>query len=366
MPNRAFWHGRRVVVTGHTGFKGAWLCSWLADMGAVVTGISLPPAPDALYGRIDLDRRLDSRLVDIRAHHLLEHALASAAPEIVFHLAAQALVPEALAAPVGTFQTNVMGVVNLLDGVRRLPSLRAVIVVTSDKCYREPHRLCAEADPLGGSEPYGASKACAEIVTEAYRQCFLSPADGIGVATARAGNVIGGGDRATGRLLPDLVRAQEAGAAPELRDPMAVRPWQHVLDALAGYLLLAERLVEDPVAHAGAWNFGPAEDVAWTAASVAETVASQLPGERWRRGPPAQRQREAPVLRLSSERARTELGWRPQLSTEEAIGWAVEGYQALRRGETAWLLDQIRRHEALALQGRSRAAGSLEVAHASA
>ena len=207
-----FWSGRRVVVTGHTGFKGTWLCSWLAGLGAKVTGIALPPATEpSLFALSDLGGRIDSRILDVRSRERLRQALAEVEPEIVFHLAAQPLVLTSLQDPVATFQTNIQGVVNLLDAARLLPDLRAIVVVTSDKCYLCPDRRCRESDPLGGHDPYSASKACAEIVVEAYRSCSFPPEQGIGLATARAGNVIGGGDFSPGRLLPDLVRAFAAG-----------------------------------------------------------------------------------------------------------------------------------------------------------
>jgi CDP-glucose 4,6-dehydratase len=341
-----FWSGRRVVVTGHTGFKGTWLCSWLAGLGAKVTGIALPPATEpSLFALSDLGGRIDSRILDVRSRERLRQALAEVEPEIVFHLAAQPLVLTSLQDPVATFQTNIQGVVNLLDAARLLPDLRAIVVVTSDKCYLCPDRRCRESDPLGGHDPYSASKACAEIVVEAYRSCFFPPEQGIGLATARAGNVIGGGDFSPGRLLPDLVRAFAAGRPAELRHPGAVRPWQHVLDALAGYLLLAERLVAEPAPHATAWNFGPDQDTAWTAARVADTAALRFGQGAWRHVA-SDLAIEVPALLLDSERAQHRLGWRPRLATAEAVAWAVDGYRALLQdGDTRWLYRQIEAYE---------------------
>ena len=346
MANRQFWSGRRVVVTGHTGFKGTWLATWLADLGAEVTGLALPPASEpSLFAASGLAARIDSRIVDVRSAELVARHLREAQPEILFHLAAQPLVLASLEDPVATFHTNVLGVVHLLDAARRLPGLRAVVVITSDKCYLRPDRRCAEGDELGGHDPYSASKACAEMVVHAYRCSFYSPDGGVGLATVRAGNVIGGGDFAPGRLLPDLVRAFVAGEPAELRHPGGVRPWQHVLDALAGYLGLAERLAVNPASFSTAWNFGPEDLEGWTAAEIADVAAERFGGGRWRAAacPPAI---EVPTLLLNAEQARRWLGWRPRLSTRQAVEWAVDGYRALlREGDTAWLGAQIRAYE---------------------
>jgi CDP-glucose 4,6-dehydratase len=347
---RRFWSGRRVTVTGHTGFKGTWLCHWLCELGAEVTGIGLAPPVDrpSLFAETELARRIESRIQDVRDRGRLGATLRAAEPEVLFHLAAQPLVFESLEDPLGTFQSNVMGVANLLDAARHLPSLRAVVVVTSDKCYSRPERPCREDDPLGGHDPYSASKACAEIVAEAYRACFYRAEAGVGLATARAGNVIGGGDLSPGRLLPDIVQAFAAGETARLRHPAGVRPWQHVLDALSGYLLLAERLAADPQSHATAWNFGPKQDPSWTAGRVATAAAARFGRGSWlpagtESGP------EVPTLLLCSDRARRKLGWRPRLATQDAVAWTVDGYQAFLAGEgVGWLLDQIQAFEDLA------------------
>jgi CDP-glucose 4,6-dehydratase len=310
MASPQFWSGRRVVVTGHTGFKGAWLATSLIKLGAEVTGIALPPCEPSLFAASGLEARIDSRIGDVRAREPLGRHLDQTQPEILFHLAAQALVAAGLDDPLGTLQTNILGVANLLDVARQLPSLRAVVVITSDKCYLRPDRRCAEGDPLGGYDPYSASKACAEIVAQAYRACYFPPEAGVGLATVRAGNVIGGGDSSPGRLLPDLMRAFAAGEPAELRHPEGIRPWQHVLDALAGYLLLAERLAGNPASFSTAWNFGPDEEVAWTARRVAEVAAERFGGGCWRAGG-TELAVEVPTLLLSSEQARRWLGWRP-------------------------------------------------------
>ena len=344
-----FWSGRRVLVTGHTGFKGTWLCQWLTELGARVTGVGLEPATEpSLFYASGLARRIDSRILDVRSREQLTAVLRGIEPEIVFHLAAQPLVATSLADPLGTFQTNVLGVANLLDIARRLDGLRAILVVTSDKCYLEPDRRCREDDRLGGHDPYSASKACAEMVVEAYRSCFFPPQSGQGLATARAGNVIGGGDFSPARLLPDLMRAFAEGRPALLRAPGSVRPWQHVLDALAGYLELAERLHEEPATFSTAWNFGPDAYAVWTAARVADAAVRRFGAGSWQAaetGIPI----EVPTLMLSSERAQRRLGWRPRLGTAEAVAWTVDGYrELLREGSCDWLARQIQAFAALA------------------
>jgi CDP-glucose 4,6-dehydratase len=348
MVNEEFWRGRRVLVTGHAGFKGSWLCAWLVRLGAEVTGVGHPPARrPSLFEAAGLAGRVGTHDLDVRDGDVLARAIAAARPEVVFHLAGQPLVLTAVRDPVGTFATNVMGTVNLLEVVRYARSVRAVVVVTSDKCYRDGSVVCDEDSPLGGEDPYGASKACAEIATAAYRATFLA-AGGVAVTTARAGNVIGGGDMAEDRLIPDLVRAQLAGEPAVLRQAGAIRPWQHVLDALAGYLGLAEMMVRDPDGFAGPWNFGPDARSAVTAGEVAAMFLQAL-GGGGATGlvrslePP---RHEAAVLRLSAARAWRRLGWRPRLSTAEAVRWTAEGYSRfLRGGEAGWLDDQIGRYE---------------------
>ncbi|MCS6876838.1 MAG: CDP-glucose 4,6-dehydratase [Geminicoccaceae bacterium] len=341
----SFWRGRRVFVTGHAGFKGSWLVIWLAELGAEVTGFGHAPRwSPALLELAGLAGRLRATEGDVRDREALADALRRAEPELVFHLAARPIVFHALADPVDTLETNLLGTLNLLEAIRRTPSVRAVVVVTSDKCYREPFHACRETDPLGGDEPYAASKACAEIVTHAWRSAFLSAREGIGVATARAGNVIGGGDWSAHRLIPDLVRAFVAGTPPVLRRPGAIRPWQHVLDALSGYLLLAQALARDPQQYASAWNFGPDPGGEWTVAEIAAAVSRRLGVGRWQvaQGPIPP---EPALQRLCNERARRRLGWKPRLSTAEAVEWTVEGYrELLETGKADWLFDQIRRY----------------------
>jgi CDP-glucose 4,6-dehydratase len=253
--NPAAWAGRRVFVTGHTGFKGGWLALWLRRLGAQVSGYALAPEPGGFYEKAGIKPTLQAQwLADVRDREALLEAVTTAQPEVVFHLAAQPLVRASYADPTGTFATNVMGTAHLLDALRQQSGVRAIVAVTSDKCYRDLGPPCRETDALGGHDPYSASKAGAEIVAASYAASY-----GLPLATARAGNVIGGGDISTDRLVPDLLRAIDTGAPVHLRHPEAVRPWQHVMEPLAGYLRLAERLMADPAGFAGAWNFGPAQ-----------------------------------------------------------------------------------------------------------
>ena len=328
MLRRDFWRGRSVFLTGHTGFKGGWLATWLLALGARVTGYAL--APDTVpsyFVRCGLAARLDSRLGDVTDGAALAAALAAARPSVVFHLAAQSLVRRAYRQPVETFATNVLGTAHLLEAIRRTPSVEAVIVVTSDKCYDNHERSegYREDEPLGGRDPYGASKAGAELVTTAYRRSFFTT--GARVATARAGNVIGGGDWAEDRLVPDAMRARARGETLRVRNPGAVRPWQHVLEPLGGYLALAERLVESD-AFATAFNFGPRDEDAVPVAALVELVLGLWGGGRWDAVTEPDAPHEAGVLRLDWGRARERLGWRPALTLKEAAELTVAWYRA--------------------------------------
>jgi CDP-glucose 4,6-dehydratase len=336
-PDVTFWRDRRVLLTGHTGFKGAWLSLWLQSLGARVVGVSLgePPTEPSLYALARVGEGMtDSVVCDIRDPVALGAAVASARPEVVIHMAAQPLVRRSFAAPRETYETNVMGTVNLLDAVRACEGVRAVVVVTSDKCYEpaESERGYREGDPLGGHDPYSSSKAAAELVTSAYRRSFFSGPDGPRVASARAGNVIGGGDWGEDRLVPDIVRAAVAGEVLRVRNPGAVRPWQHVLCPLAGYLLLAQALCAAPK-YARAWNFGPSQTDACTVRSIVERFDQLWPGGiRWQcdggAHPP-----ETHHLRLDSTLARIQLGWEPPLGLNEGVVATAAWYQGWREGD---------------------------------
>lgn len=334
------WDGVRTFVTGHTGFKGSWLMALLQSSGARVSGYALPPATEPnLFGLLASD--IETTFADIRDLNALENALAAQRPEVVFHLAAQPIVRESIEDPLATFGTNVMGTANLLDAIRRTPSVRAVVIVTSDKCYDNtggpwPYR---ENEAMGGKDPYSASKGCAELVTAAYRATYFS--EGLpAIATARAGNVIGGGDWSRDRLIPDIVRALTAGRDPVLRFPGAVRPWQHVLDAIGGYVALAEALLRDGTRFASAWNFGPSESSACTVADVARRVLAAWGSSRDVVTESLVAPNEAFTLRLDSSRARLLLDWKPLLEIDAAVAWTAQWYRAQAQGGDAVALTQ--------------------------
>ncbi|MDR0777703.1 MAG: CDP-glucose 4,6-dehydratase [Azonexus sp.] len=320
-----FWRGRRVFLTGHSGFKGSWLALWLHQLGAEVTGYALPPPTDpSLFEIARVSELLTSIEGDIRDGQRLAAAVVAARPQTLFHLAAQPLVSEGYADPVGTYATNVMGTINLLEAAHRCPGLDSIVVITSDKCYRnrETGQDYEETDPLGGHDPYSSSKACTELVAASYRDAFLRPENGPRLATARTGNVIGGGDWAAHRLVPDLLGALTAGRAVELRHPDAVRPWQHVLEPLAGYLRLAERLAQS-AEYARAWNFGPALADCVTAANLAERFIANWPtGGHWH-SIASPLPHEAKLLHLNTDAARQMLEWLPRWPLTEAIRHTV-------------------------------------------
>jgi CDP-glucose 4,6-dehydratase len=334
-----FWMDRRVLVTGHTGFKGAWLSLWLQSLGAVVSGLApgVPTRP-SLYELAGVGAHTQEHAVDVRDAAAVREALRQARPEVVLHLAAQPMVRRSLRDPALTYEVNVMGTVNVLDAVRQAgQDVRAIVVVTSDKCYENPSggsRRFVEGDPLGGSDPYSSSKACAELVAGAYRRSMFSGDDSPRLASARAGNVIGGGDWGEDRLVPDTVRAVETGGPLKVRNPRAVRPWQYVLSPLSGYLGLAQALSRSPDRQAArAWNFGPpvrdAQPVSWIVERLAELWGGEL---RWQldegANPP-----EAGHLELDSSAAEQLLGWRSALQLEDALELVVQWHRAHRNGE---------------------------------
>jgi len=331
-----FWRERRVLVTGHNGFKGSWLCLWLQALGARVCGISLPspPTTPSLYELAGVEEGMEACFAcDVRDAQALAHAVHQARAEAVIHLAAQPLVRGSFAAPRETFEVNALGTAALLDAVRGCETVRAVVVVTSDKCYEPNAGACphVEGDPLGGDDPYSASKACAELVAASYRDSFFSDPAGPRVATARAGNVIGGGDFGAERLLPDVFRAALAGEELLLRNPNAVRPWQHVLSPLSGYLVLAQALYESE-GFASAWNFGPAADDELPVREVVERVGELWPGGIAWRANEGEHPRENPALRLDSTWARVELGWEPLYGLEEGLRMTAEWFRAYADG----------------------------------
>ena len=347
----SLWQRRRVFLTGHTGFKGGWLALWLAHLGAEVRGYSLDPwTTPSLFETARVGGIVDDVRGDIRDAAKLDRAMTEFRPEVVFHLAAQPLVRLSYADPIGTYETNVIGTARVLDAVRRTPSVRAVVCVTTDKCYENKEWAWGyrETDPLGGYDPYSSSKACAEIVSAAFRQSYLAER-GVAVATARAGNVIGGGDWSSDRLIPDLVRGFVAGEPVLIRRPHAIRPWQHVLEPVYGYIRLAERLLEGDPKFATAYNFGPAEDdvrtVEWIVNSMVETWGN---GASWvlDAGPTVH---EARYLKVDASRARADLQWTPRLKLADALDWLVEWYRAHAAGAEmqAFTLEQIAAYQRL-------------------
>ncbi len=331
--NRNFWYGKRVFLTGHTGFKGAWLTLWLSDMGAKVYGYALEPATKPNFFTVcDLPTHLNaSTFADIRDPIALTKAMNAAQPDIVLHLAAQALVRYSYNHPIETYETNVMGTANLLEAVRQTPSVKAVVNVTTDKCYENrewvwPYR---ENEAMGGYDPYSSSKACSELITAAYRRSFLEPA-GIALASARAGNVIGGGDWSTDRLIPDFLNALDKGHTLSIRSPLATRPWQHVLEPLTGYLLLAEKLYKEGQSFAEAWNFGPEEADTRPVQWIVEHLCQQIPGATWEYDK-NQQPHEANMLKLDSSKSKTKLNWHPRWNLITALEYTINWHKAWKQ-----------------------------------
>jgi CDP-glucose 4,6-dehydratase len=328
------WSGRRVLLTGHTGFKGSWLSLWLQQKGAELCGIALdPPTKVNMFQDASVERGMHSVIGDIRDTHLLKKTFLEHRPEIVFHLAAQSLVRTSYVDPIGTYSTNVIGTASVLDAARKTDSVRAVVVITTDKCYENqewewPYR---ETDRLGGYDPYSNSKACAELVVASYRNSFFNPADykrhGVAIASVRAGNVIGGGDWAEDRLVPDIIRAFAERRPVRIRNPRAIRPWQHVLEPLRGYIRVAESLCEDGPASGEEWNFGPeqsdAQPVEWIVRQLAELWGE---GARWEQEDAAQ-PHEAHTLKLDWSKAHHRLAWCPFLSLRDALVMSAEWYK---------------------------------------
>jgi CDP-glucose 4,6-dehydratase len=349
-----FWRGRKVLLTGHTGFKGSWLSLWLQKLEVDLTGYALAPhTRPSLFELADVGRDMRSVIGDVRDESKLRQVIQDCKPEIVIHMAAQALVHHSYEHPVQTYAVNVMGTVNLLDAIRQTPSVRAIVNVTTDKCYENrewlwPYR---EGEPLGGQDPYSSSKACAEIVSAAYRASFFAASPGgVALATARAGNVIGGGDWSPDRLVPDIVQAMESGVPAVIRNPDAIRPWQHVLEPLRGYMMLAERLHANEAPFAEPWNFGPLQE---DARSV-QWLARQLV-QLWGEGASlnqvaAERGHEAGYLKLDVSKAQSRLHWRPLMRLPEALQLVVHWAKRRRLGDDArdLTVEQIETYQALA------------------
>lgn len=348
--NPDFWRGKRVFLTGHTGFKGSWLSLWLQSMGAQVVGYALtPPTNPSLFEVAGVGAGMTSIIGDIRDIAKLRAAFVEHRPEIVIHMAAQPLVRYSYAEPVETYSTNVMGTVNLLEAVRNTDSVRAVVNVTTDKCYENREWVWAyrENEAMGGFDPYSSSKGCAELVTAAYRRSFFEPA-GIALASARAGNVIGGGDWAEDRLIPDFLRAIDAGTTLKIRSPQSTRPWQHVLEPLSGYLQLAEYLFKEGDAFAEGWNFGPNDDDARPVRWIIERLAKMHPNVNWQCDE-APQPHEAHYLKLDSSKAKNRLGWQARWRLQAALQKTLEWHQAWRNGEDmhALTLAQIAQYQAM-------------------
>jgi len=356
MLNRFFWKERRVFITGHTGFKGSWLCLWLNALGADVTGYALdPPTQPSLFEQAGIACIVRSIRGDVRDFPRLYSVLAENRPQVIIHMAAQSVVRRGYEDPVDTYSTNVMGTVHLLEAVRQSGQTCVIVNVTSDKCYanRDSGPGYSEDESMGGHDPYSNSKGCAELVTSAYRDSFFPAASldrhGVAIASARAGNAIGGGDWTRDQLIPDLIRAFVAGESCLIRNPSAIRPWQFVLEPLRGYLMLAEHLAKDGAHFGSAWNFGPADTDAAPVSCIADELA-RLWGENasWRRDD-GMHPREARFLKLDTSKANTVLGWHPVLPLKAALSWIVEWYRAFQTGADLlrFTRDQIERYEDL-------------------
>jgi len=334
MIDQAFWQSRRVFITGHTGFKGSWLCLWLSQLGATVKGYALePPTSPSLFEEARVAELIESEIGDIRDLEQLQNSLYDFKPDVVIHMAAQPLVRYSYTAPLETYAVNVLGTANVLESALWCDSVRSVVSVTTDKCYENKEWPWAyrEYEPMGGYDPYSSSKGCAELVTSSYRQSFYI-SKGKGLASARAGNVVGGGDWALDRLIPDILRAFEKNEPVVIRSPNAIRPWQHVLEPLAGYLTLAHALFENPNNYAEGWNFGPNEGDARTVSWILNEMVSAWPGARWELDQVEDNPHEANYLKLDISKAKSKLHWQPVWTLDITLNQIVSWHRAWHDG----------------------------------
>jgi CDP-glucose 4,6-dehydratase len=354
--NPSFWQDKSVLITGHTGFKGSWLSLWLQGLGANVVGYALsPPTNPNLFDAAAVAEHMTSIIGDVRDVDHIQSVVQQHQPEIVIHMAAQSLVLPSYTNPVETYAINVMGTVNLLEALRHSESVKAAVTVTSDKCYENYERLWGyrECDPMGGRDPYSSSKGCAELVTRAFRGSYFSET-GLGenhlaLASARAGNVIGGGDWAPHRLVPDIIESFARGTSVKIRNPHAIRPWQHVLEPLTGYLQLAERLWKDGMTYAEGWNFGPGDDDAKPVSWVVDELARLWgDGARWETASDVHAP-ESNYLKLDSSKAKAKLDWKPKLSLPQALEWTVQWYKTYYRDQP--LIREVTREQISYFQG---------------
>ena len=342
------YKGRKILVTGHTGFKGSWLSLWLINMGAQVVGISLPPPTTPNHWDL-LELNMESHFLDIRDENALRNKIQSLQPDMIFHLAAQPLVRQSYHEPIKTWATNVMGTANLLNASRSIENLKAVVVVTTDKCYENKEWIWGyrETDPLGGHDPYSASKGGSELVTASFRNSFFNLASSALIASARAGNVIGGGDWSEDRLIPDLIRSIESNNPLHIRSPNATRPWQHVLECLSGYLMLGQELIQGKKSYAEAWNFGPERDGNRQVQEVLQAIQKHIPSFQWSQADGLQ-PHEAKLLHLDSGKAREKLSWKPVWSFEEGVEATASWYRAWLDNKEVISKDQLKSYCALA------------------
>jgi CDP-glucose 4,6-dehydratase len=349
LPNPKFWYGKRVLITGHTGFKGSWLSLWLQSMGAELRGIALNPTTDpALFDVAGVVKGMDHKVVDIRDYDGVRKLMIDFKPEIVIHMAAQPLVRLSYQQPIETYSTNVMGTLHVLEASRHAGSVRAIVNITTDKCYENKEWVWGyrEDEPMGGYDPYSNSKGCAELVSSAYRRSFLKDA-GIALATARAGNVIGGGDWAQDRLVPDILHSFENQKPVLIRNPHAIRPWQHVLEPLSGYMLLAESLYEKGQTDAEAWNFGPRDEDAQPVKWIVEILCTLWGKDASWKLQPGEHPHEASYLKLDISKATQRLQWQPRWSLEVALDKIIEWHQAWLASDNMQnaCLNQINQYE---------------------